>query len=294
MIHRSIAWLPILVAVFACASNDEVGGRKDDDSNEPVFSGSECEACLVSSCSGELDECESDPECGGYWNCLGKCELNARGGADESCEARCIDAAGKPPGEVRLRASTCLWSGEGASCGACGATAPRDVTGITSQMCPDSTETNACYECEDENCCETYAACAANPECVALKDCVADCGDDNACAVACSDLHPGGVRDWGTRYSCVWLQCGDERCFTPDDGPYVPNPCVDCMRAGCGDLYVACQSDPECYRLWDCVSLCAAGDTACIEGCQAEHPDAVSAFDAVAVCSLHRCAAACQ
>jgi hypothetical protein len=284
MMRSSILTLSLLV-VSACASEKPEAKRNDDTSGAARFSGSDCQSCLVGACGSELDDCSGDPACGSYWNCLGRCALNELGGPDASCEKRCLDEAGAL-GSVGSATATCLWAGAGAACSACGTIGAPDVTGITDQMCEPSTDPDACLQCEDSHCCETHAACSAEPECGALLHCEQACTNDQ-CVADCAAAHPTARGLFGARLSCVTMHCPVE-C-----GAGTPNACESCVNEGCGDLWVACQSNDECYSLFLCGVVCGA-DGDCLGACHDEFPRGADAFDAWAVCSVHRCTAECS
>jgi hypothetical protein len=284
---RLLLGMPCVLFLFACAT--EEGSTKDDDSERTAttFSGSACQSCLTDACASELDDCSADPGCSRYWNCLSDCELNELGGPDASCEKLCIDRAGVVAGSAGLDVAGCLWAGPGASCEDCGTISAPDVTDITDQSCEASTEAEACLRCEDSTCCETHVACSAEPECGALLRCEQDCAiGDTACVVECAAAHPGGRGLLGARVSCLVHHC------PVDCGNGALQGCEACMWDGCGDLYVACQADDECYSLSLCATVCET-DFECLTACHEEFPDGAAAYDAWAVCSYHRCAEEC-
>jgi hypothetical protein len=174
--------------------------------------------------------------------------------------------------------TVCRLDGAGFSeCGAC-VIQPKNL------QCSASEETDACWKCEDEGCCDTQADCRNDPDCVALLECMKGCQlGDYACDDACVTSHGDGLAQLGPRLGCIY-----ERCNSECGG----NACSECIYAHCPTSAVACESSADCWRLRQCVGECD-GNVACVDGCFASHPD-TSAFEMYIFCAMEYCAQACQ
>ena len=252
--------------------------------------GGACGTCIEDACASWISACESDPECATWLTCDRACPPAAPDGdADPTCEAACP----LPGGSVGQKAVDdllfCKQKGDGLTCTTCGWTAGECA--LLEQTCPDTTNDNPCYECEDDKCCETYAAYAANPEAVALKACFLEqCDlDDDECWYQCLFAHPDGVADWGAREACFTVHCGDPSAC----GNEPKSECQACVDANCGCLGAACFEDAECYMLAMCIGRDACVDQACFDDCFAEYPGAVETFEAYGTCGFHECQDLC-
>ncbi len=60
--------------------------------------------------------------------------------------------------------------------------------------------------------------------------------------------------------------------------------CMWCESDSCPSELAACDGDPYCAALGDCVAICA-GNHACIDDCRGVNADGVALFDALAACT---------
>jgi hypothetical protein len=68
--------------------------------------------------------------------------------------------------------------------------------------------TSACASCMNGQCCAPQAACAANPECLAILGCYAGCAaGDSTCASGCYSAHPKGQADVDPLDACLLGTC---------------------------------------------------------------------------------------
>jgi hypothetical protein len=186
-------------------------------------------------------------------------------------------------------------SGGGGSAGSAGAS--RDP--ILDQTCPASTETNACYRCEDIHCCNTYAACAASAECGAYKLCLQACtngtpdtGDvaknlpaDQNCDLYCYNRHPGGLTLWAPRSACL-----EQYCYDTDACGTVPlNACQRCTNQLCAKPQANLSKTPDGQLLLACNAACGTGGVACLSACLSHYPAASGALDAFGSCVTSQC-----
>lgn len=252
------------------------------------YGASACGQCVQASCAAEIDACASDPGCAQYLTCLYACPLDATGNADSACAGACGVPDSSTAQAARAAVEACRAYGAGAldcpDCGVSGNTHP-----LLNQECPASQDPNACFKCEDEHCCETYAACKSDPECDALATCLKACptvGYD-ACAADCEAMHPAGVGEFGARLACLTVFC-TEACAGA-----APDPCSECVNTRCGDELMTCWANAECYLLFECSTPCSPDDQACFDACFSAHPDGVQDFTTFGVCSTQACSAEC-
>jgi hypothetical protein len=136
------------------------------------FSDATCGACIDKSCAGEATGCAADPTCKAYEGCLAEC---ARG--DSSCTDNCLFRvrwAGLSPETHQL---------EHCQASACSAACPTlHVTSGSGQTCGPLVAPADCESC----CCDEFAACDNDPDCVAQAACWRQCqGDDPPLGKTC-------------------------------------------------------------------------------------------------------------
>jgi hypothetical protein len=171
------------------------------------------------------------------------------------------------------------------------------------QACgPAVTDSGSCYQCETASCCDTTAACIADPQCEGFKNCLVDCTNnvpdeagvhdggppDNGlslyqCDQYCLAAWPNGLVNWAPQYTCVSVYCLSQSCGA---GPL--DACQQCTYGKCLDAYANLQSTPGGYLLLDCYLDCKAGDTTCFQACDAAFPKA-KPLETI----LYQCIAAC-
>jgi hypothetical protein len=291
-----LAWVMGITLLVAGACGGGGGGGSSSSSSSGGSGGggssydqSACGLCVKEACAAEIDACAGDPGCAAYLTCLNVCGLDATGNADPACADACPTPDNSTSQAARTALEECRWHGDGATqCAACGVTIYAHP--LLNQDCPASMDPNACFACEDTHCCETYAACEANAECDVLVQCLQACPvSDDACWSQCLADHPTGIADLGARLGCVLIYCGEQGLC--NDNPL--SSCERCVNTRCGDLFMTCWSDAECYLLSDCAASCPTGDGACIDGCVAAHPAGEQKFNDYSVCSTQSCAAEC-
>lgn len=271
----------------AC-SGDETTGTGGSGGAVAPYGESECGTCALDACAPAVDSCNGDPGCAAYLECLLACPVGDTGDADAACDAACPIADSSVTQEQVARVRYCRDSGDGATqCPACGKI--QEQNPCLNQTCAASTETDACAICEDEACCDLYAAYRANDEAVALRECLLTC-PDGACFLDCYDMHPDGVGDWGARFGCIQIFCLSE-CL---DG--APPPCASCAFSKCASTHIDCAKNPSCYLLGECQPICESegGSTVdCYDQCAAQYPDGVEDFTAHVACGLEECFSEC-
>ena len=231
-------------------------------------------------CTAEAEACAGDPGCAAYLACLHQCPLDVLGNVDAVCEAGCPDPASSAALDLVSDYTFCRLDGAGVSCAACG------FASVFGQQCPASPETNLCWKCEDENCCDTQAACREDPHCSEIAPCIQACPlTDTACEEQCILEHAAGMQFFGPRMTCIFAQCLAE-CAAVD-------PCITCIVEQCSNSHLACYSNAECYLLEGCVGNCA-GDATCIDNCMTTYAGGAAEFNLFAICALQKCELACQ
>ncbi len=248
----------------------------------------DCGACVKDACATQVNGCLADPECPAYLECLEACPTTEAGDADPECQAACPRGTGTESRRAAAALDACRDPGAGAACEACG-TAPRvDVPPFEelNQTCGASDDTNACFACQDENCCETLAACDAEPDCVAYKDCVREGGDLYSCGVE----HPRGVEVAAPGYVCAEYHCavGMPSC---DKGER--DACFTCLYDTCGAEWAALVRTRDGFLSFWCVAECAVGDNACDQACRDLYPAAEDAELQLGECLVAACSEEC-
>jgi hypothetical protein len=238
-------------------------------------------------CAIAYDGCDADPGCTAYLQCLLDCPVAADGYVDGACAGACPIADSSATRKAVNNVVFCLERGDGAdACVECDNQQAADPD--LHQTCSASAETDPCWKCEDENCCDTYQRCEDNAECDALVTCVQACPEaDDACFTACYTAHPDGLADWGARIGCITVLCLDE-CV---DG--TPDPCSQCIAAHCADEHMACNKQPDCFMFSDCVATCTGTPVECVEGCLDTYPAAEENGIALGSCGNVECPVEC-
>jgi hypothetical protein len=298
-----------LGAFSGCNSGESAAQRSEvhplGDSGGPTFGVSECAGCVASECHAEVTACSADPACAARWSCERRCPPGPNGNVLTSCSASCPDP-GTPTGKRAFAAlSACRISGPASGCAACG----EHVTGtreagvpdagqigdagrpnpILNQVCaPSQSDAGACNNCKEAHCCETRAACNADPECNAFFDCLVACPKATVgeCMIDCDAKGLPGYLKFNIEYTCVDLNCPAECEYQS------PDPCSDCWKAHCLEPYTNCQSDAECSRFFQCLGACST--PACNDGCLRAHPDGALLSDAFGSCVTSRCSSVCR
>lgn len=257
------------------------------------FACSECGQCVQEACATEIDKCNGDPECATYATCVFACPVAADGNADPACVAACPTGASSEAKKAAAALLACRGEGAGADCQACGVQENAPPTNpYLNQQCGGSTETNPCFICEDMNCCETYEACKAEPDCAAFKQCLVECpvtGDslDSMCVYQCGQQHPAGVAQAAPLWSCMYYHCAFEQDMCAESSR---DACEHCIYEGsCGDLRAYLTSTVDGFLLDLCILTCPLDDAACDSQCLDTYPSANDAWFNYAQCILAAC-----
>jgi len=176
-----------------------------------------CAACISSaeagSCASALAACQADAGCAALASCAGACN------GDAACLAGCRMKASSAAAQLLATFSLCV-------SGACTASCGSGSDGGTSGASDGGTGTggsggagggdggpaaSACDACatgaEQSSCAARAAACAEDPDCIALRDCVDSCGS-SACEDGCWNAAPPWAADeLDAFYGCVCQVC---------------------------------------------------------------------------------------
>ena len=293
--------LTIVALTAACSSTSATAPAPDPDPDAGSGDGStagsawlagECGACVQGACTSQRQVCDAEPSCALHGACADGCVAVAGGTIDAACLAACPRGDNAVASRARAAYDACITGGGFAGCAAC--TKPSDpgsFTEILDQKCGGSAETNPCFKCEAERCCETYDACVAEPECKQqLQPCLVACKGDHPCEGRCYADHPKGVGAWARRATCIAARCATE-CGAAVDA------CVACgVTTACREPNARCAADAGCFLLKACLAeTCPTVTDACISTCKAKVPaTAGPLFDAWFDCVSVSCVAACQ
>jgi hypothetical protein len=264
----------------ACDTEESNGGGTGG-AAAATFDASECGQCVAQACTGEAQACAGDPGCAAYLSCLHQCPLDVLGNVDGDCEATCPIPASSTAVELVSDYTFCRLDGGGVACATCG------FANILGQQCPASPETNECWKCEEERCCDTYNACKDDPACSQIAPCMQTCAQtDTACEENCILTHAAGMHLFGPRMTCIYAQCPAGNECGPIDS------CSACISEQCSNSHQACYSNGECFLLEGCVGGCE-GDATCVDTCMVTYAGGVAEFNLYAICALQKCELSC-
>jgi hypothetical protein len=142
------------------------------------------------------------------------------------------------------------------------------------------------------------AACAANPDCIPLDECLDLCRD-SICVNGCLEMWEKGIQELYAQYDCERCSgpckdvCQCDACHATD--------CADCVRSGCvqtacHELWNACVASSDCVNLVACVDGCNAVPS-CEDACVNMHPSGAIILEDLlrcARCSWDTCYEVCD
>jgi hypothetical protein len=304
-VDRAPVWALALVACLSglgCGGGSTASGGTAEGGSDGAaeaaagFGAGACGQCVFVACQDAIRTCESDPDCSKYLGCVDTCPTTASGEADPACVATCPHTMSDAGTLAEAQFDNCRLSGAGAMCPACGIDGGGGPNPIVHQTCTQMTGTS-CSTCEDDYCCDTYAACAADPDCSGLDSCLTDCLAGNAddagapaggasaggsCEVICGNAHPAGLKDWAPREACLLVSCS-AACGAP------LTACLACQYQMCADEFASLYGTPDGYLLNGCRAACPAGTNACSDACLAQYPDIQGASQALSACLQLNC-----
>lgn len=292
---RAAVVVSAVVFLFASSCGEEGGspngtGGAGGSAND--YASSPCGSCVVSACAAAIDGCSTDAECSAYLSCLLACPPGLEGDVDAECEATCPRPTGSAGVAAVDELTVCRSVGAGADCDDCNVSHHiGDANSILQQDCPPSTETNACYQCEDEHCCEVWETYEQTPDAVATKDCLIACWDEGRtdCALYCYELYPDGFQAWAERYACILVYCND----TDACGEEALPPCELCSNEHCAVPLVEMITNPAGYLLYWCLFEPETCDETCRNTCLGMYPSAAPLWEKYLACMDINCFAEC-
>lgn len=147
--------------------------------------GDVCTSCLSDQCGATWCGCWDNPECIALIECFNPCN------GDEACQQVCMTAHQDGISDLYLAS---------------------DCAGIHCQMeCPGNDPLDPCTVCILEDCEGEMNACLADPECLALYNCLNGCPNvDLACQQACYADHGAGVPTLQAMLECSQVMCPNE------------------------------------------------------------------------------------
>lgn len=147
------------------------GGGTGGEGGSPICPGfgDTCTECLSTGCSDTFCACSDEIHCFGYLQCLGTCMMG-----DQPCFQNCA-AVHEPGISIAILTADCAATTCDGSC-----MFGQPLTG--------------CQKCLYTDCSEQMNACLADPECVALVQCLQACPPgDQACGQTCVNDHLMGL-----------------------------------------------------------------------------------------------------
>ena len=292
----------VAIAVSACDDADPpeqpgsggMAGAGGEGGAEATFADSACAACIDAACPNVINGCLAEPSCAGYLECVGACPFTASGNADEACVDACPEPSGSAAQEGKLLYDACR-AGV-AACEACGHITDQPHP-YDDQMCMPSDNTNPCFKCVFENCCDTLEQCLfTNLECDAIIPCLTDCTDNGAtlldCHTMCFAQHPMGVEDYLIDEACWQSRCGDPA----DCGVPGTSACSACVDEKCDLEQIACNVNADCFLTLICASECLNDPNCddyrfCWDGLPQE---ALDLYQARQACATNQCFLECE
>jgi hypothetical protein len=277
----------------ACSSSEDGGaggtGAGAGTDAGASYSKSACFACIAPGCGVQIDACNADPSCAEYLACVGACPVAATGSVDASCASGC--ALDHPGGEtVRAAFETCHGA-QASGCPACGGVS--DAGGpdsgkhpVLEQTCGPFTHSDPCWECMNQECCESLAALEEPGPNKDLDTCLTAC-TTIACEIDCVTQYPEGMPAFGGWWACTATNCvAVDKCTSHSD-------CTKCTYTECANEYAACQVNADCYRTMTCIASCLPGATACPEDCIAQYPGGAELVGTLRACVSQLCQELC-
>jgi hypothetical protein len=158
------------------------GGSTTDGGTTCPGLGDACTACISAACPATFCACTKSSECLALLACLNNCAGN------QACVQTCETAHPNGISDVYL-VSGCA----GSSC---------------PSQCPGNAPINPCTKCTLETCPDAMNACIADPECVALSQCLTGCGNANlVCQQGCYAQHGAGTVKLQAVVQCQSTSC---------------------------------------------------------------------------------------
>ena len=155
----------VMVLLLSCggSGSDKPGPGTDNGGQPDTGAKSKCQVCSESSCSSDVDSCQSNSACSALGSCIGNCSSN-------SCASNCIDQNRDGYGDFML-VNLCIEKKCATDC---------------------SINLSACSGCMIDNCYSSARTCYSSSSCSRLALCISDCSSDS-CAQDCLNTYSSGV-----------------------------------------------------------------------------------------------------
>ncbi|MFO0547111.1 MAG: hypothetical protein U0271_01920 [Polyangiaceae bacterium] len=299
---RAVRAVSVCGALFCFGVGVALGACGDDTTepppSDPVYGTTDCGTCVKTACSAEFTDCQSDPGCASYLECLLACPVTADGDATTECDAGCVADDSTESLKARSAITACRFEGRGAEdCADCNIPTGNTNPTLNQQCEPRPNAPNPCRQCSWDRCCDTWDACYADgvdPECNTLTDCAIACQiyPLEPCLADCFEAHPTAVDPFLSQLVCGLSLCANDQ---PNCDASLRDDCDDCMYDTCGDSFVAMFGSHDGFLLFTCAEDCGAAGQGieCTLDCVAAHPDGEEAFYVWTDCVNYHCASSC-
>ncbi len=317
----------LLVALGACSPSARMDAT-DDMSNGATAPngtlGGDCSACFNAACGWQQTECAGDPACAQWLTSVQGCPPDSLGHPDPECLRSALpsDGSGRPDAAALIdcmaRAPSCCAGADAQSSG--GAEGQGGTSASPGDYGPDAgAATNGgtgdaglcdgctCVDCllaikhglaNDPSCADSVLACYdtnTTPGCWEFGTSYATCAvaaNGGSPALCYEQLYSSAPSSAGlAAFATSVLPCAAQycpyQCFPPAEGA-----CVACQAANCLDPLTAFFAEPDAQLFRWCRQACQ-GDTSCVQGCAAEHPNGLQVFQVLAQCTSVSCVADC-
>lgn len=197
----------------------------------------------------------------------------------------------------------------GADSGSRVGTSTEDTVGVTdtetspdasvdaATQCAPSIETDPCFKCTDEFCCNEYALCKGDARCgLFYKECLPQCTASgksfDRCTLECDSTNGAGHSVFAPYQACNQRNCLGP-CANGD-----PDACTSCLFASCPNQATACAGDSNCRVLDACMAVCRddrPGEVACSKACSdTAGVKVVAKWEARNTCLEESCSSICK
>ncbi len=151
----------------------------------------------------------------------------------------------------------------------------------------------ACAACADTECCDDGNACAEEPKCLALADCLGYCeADDEDCVTACFTANADGASLYMSLFACTSHNC-TSACQAPAEAAcgitFQNADCNSCGVQKCCDAMYDAGHSAEFWDNNDCTTSCPANDNACFVACIVEYQQGFALGAVLDNCLLTEC-----
>lgn len=254
----------------------------------------QCGRCVEEQCVTAFNACATEPECSAYIGCVFACPIDAEGGPEAECVARCKAPTATAAVAAQAELAECT-AGQlvRTACPACPGAFPAPSHPCFVHECPEpepDPAANSCVMCSRRQCCDVRYAYENNSEAFAIAGCYDICEknqpDDLSCRVECNQEHPDGVADYAAMFTCAMFYC------FPECAQEQPSACRTCSSRACDVQLGDDMCSLDGWLLNDCVLGCN-NDLDCELACFSQHPDGTATAEAHYECVVEMCGDVC-